>query len=123
MVLAQLLAEDRQPDPYLWNESLVSSRLLEYETWVRLNSRGLAHSHGEAATQLLGRISYIELSPVVLGRVLEPFPAPVRTLDAIHLASLDYLLNARVGVELATYDQAMTDLATALGLPLSKLIS
>jgi hypothetical protein len=32
VVLAQFLAEDRRPRPELWNEPIVSSRLLEYET-------------------------------------------------------------------------------------------
>jgi hypothetical protein len=31
VVLAQLLAEDRRPPASLWSESLVASRLVEYE--------------------------------------------------------------------------------------------
>jgi hypothetical protein len=33
----------------------------------------------------------IELAPAVLSRPLEPFPLPVRTLDALHLASIEFL--------------------------------
>ena len=34
VVLAHLLAEDRMPPRKLWEEELVSSRLLEYELWT-----------------------------------------------------------------------------------------
>ena len=46
VVLAQLLAEDRSPPARLWNETLVASRLMEYEIWTRLHARQLAESHG-----------------------------------------------------------------------------
>ncbi|HEX7127170.1 MAG TPA: PIN domain-containing protein, partial [Thermodesulfobacteriota bacterium] len=88
VVLAQLLAEDRAPAAWLWREPLVASRLLEYEVFVRLHARGLGASHAEAARLLLGRIALLELVAPVLVRALEPFPTPVRTLDALHLASM-----------------------------------
>jgi hypothetical protein len=40
VAIAQLLAEMRQPPAALWDESLVSSRLLEYELWTQINARG-----------------------------------------------------------------------------------
>ena len=52
VVLAQLLAEDHRPPAALWSETLVSSRLMEYEIWTRLHARTLADSHGEAARRL-----------------------------------------------------------------------
>jgi hypothetical protein len=42
VALAQLLAEDRLPAERIWDEQLVSSRLLEYELWNRLHARGVA---------------------------------------------------------------------------------
>jgi len=116
--LAQLLAEDRRPPPTLWDEPLIASRLAEYEVWNRLHARNLAGSHGEAARELLARISMVELSPIVLQRALEPFPTPVRTVDALHLASLDYLLAQRLRVTLATYDERMARAATRMSIPL-----
>jgi len=98
VVLAQLLAEDRRPPPSLWSEPLVSSRLLEYETWTRIDARALGESHVEAARETLSRISFLEPSPIVLGRALEPFPVPIRTLDALHLASVEYLRAQRLRV-------------------------
>ena len=54
VALAHLLAEDRRPPESLWDESLVSSRLLEYELWTPIHCRGLAGSHGEAVRLLIG---------------------------------------------------------------------
>lgn len=116
VALAHLLAEDRQPAPVLWEQELVSSRLLEYEIWARINARRLARSHGEAVRALLGRVSFVELTPLVLARALEPFPAPVRTLDALHLASLEFLRQRRVDLSLATLDQGMLGVAAKLGI-------
>jgi uncharacterized protein len=118
VVLAQILAEDRRPSAKIWTEPLVTSRLTEYETWIRLNARKLGRSHGEALRQVLGRLSFIELSPIVLSRALDPFPVPVRTLDALHLASLDYLNRQRLEVRLASYDRRMLEAARRLAMPI-----
>jgi hypothetical protein len=121
VVLAELLAEDRRPPRSLWLQPLISSRLLTYETWTRIHARRLLTSHGEVARELLARVSLLELSPLVLTRALEPFPAPVRTLDALHLASIDYLRLQRANVRLASYDERMIDLARRMRIPLEPL--
>lgn len=118
VMLAALLAEDRRPDAAFWEHQLVASRLLEYETWVRLNARGLRESHGDVAQAYLDRVSFLELNPVVLAAALEPFPAPVRTLDALHLASVIFLRSRRLDVELATFDRRMRQAAMPLAIPI-----
>lgn len=118
VALAQLLAEDRTPPASMWDETLVSSRLLEYELWNRLHARRLATSHGELARALLHRLALLELAPPVLVRALEHFPVSVRTLDALHLASIEYLRGQRQDVALASYDARMADAARRLGIPL-----
>lgn len=117
VALAELLAEDRRPPASLWRETLVASRLLEYELWTRLHARKLADSHGDAARGLIGRLAILELSPMVLARALEAFPLPVRTLDALHLASCEYLRGHGQTVSLASYDRRMKDAARAIGMP------
>jgi hypothetical protein len=92
VVLAHVLAEDRVPADALWSETLITSRLTHYETWVRLHARRLTASHGNVAREVLGRLAAVELSPVVLERALEPFPLVVRTLDALLLATLAFLI-------------------------------
>lgn len=121
VLLAHLLAEDRTPPARLWAEPLVSSRLLYYETWARIHARGLGSSHGEAVRVTLGRIALVEMQPLVLQRALEPFPASVRTLDALHLASLEFLRKNGQAVMLASYDERMTTAAQALGIALFAL--
>jgi predicted nucleic acid-binding protein len=91
VALAHLLAEDRKPPDRLWQEPLVSSRLLEYEVWTRVNSLQLGRTHGESARALIDRLALLELAPPILARAIEPFPTPVRTLDALHLASVEFL--------------------------------
>lgn len=118
VALAQLLAEDRIPPASLWDETLVSSRLLEYETWNRLHAHGLATSHGEHARELLQRVALLELAPPVLARALEPFPVRVRTLDALHLASIQFLRERRQEVVLASYDARLLAAARRLRIPL-----
>lgn len=118
VALAQLLGEDRQAPASLWAETLVASRLLEYELWNRLNRIGAAPTHGEAARDLLGRVAFLELAPEVLARALEPFPSPVRTLDALHLASADFLRASGARIAIATWDERMRSAAHAMGFAL-----
>jgi hypothetical protein len=120
VALAHLLAEDCAPPLSLWDQPLVSSRLLEYETWNRIHARGLAASHGEAVRQLLARVDYLELTPAVLARALERFPLPVRTLDALQLTSIEFVRGLGVSVVLASYDNRLLGAAKALGIPIAE---
>ncbi len=118
VALAHLFAEDRRPPASFWNETLVSSRLIEYEMWTRLHAREATASRAEAAQEVVARISLLELAPLVLARALDPFPVSVRTLDALHLASCQFLRDRGQRVELASYDDRMANAGRALGIPL-----
>ena len=61
-------------------------------------------------------MALLELTAPVLARALEPFPAPVRTLDALHLASADFLRQQGQDVRVATYDARMIEAARRLGI-------
>jgi predicted nucleic acid-binding protein len=121
VALAHLLAEDRSPPDAIWDETLVASRLLEYEVWNRIHARGLARSHGEEVRALIGHLALIELAAPVLGRALEPFPVPVRTLDALHLASVEFLRDRGQHIELASFDERLLSAARALRIPIFEL--
>ncbi len=121
VALAELFAEDWRPPDALWGEPLVSSRLLEYELWTRVNARGAARTHGDAVRELLARVSLVELAPTVLARALEPFPAPVRTLDALHLATAQFLVAQRQKLALATYDERLRACAERMKLALAEV--
>jgi predicted nucleic acid-binding protein len=121
VALAQLFAEDVVPPPGLWDEVLVSSRLIEYEVWTRIHARRLESSHGDSVRQLIAHLALLELAPQVLSRALDSFPVPVRTLDALHLASADFLRRQGQAVRLASYDGRMRDAAAELGIELYPL--
>ena len=118
VLLARIFAEDRFPADDVWQQDLVSSRLLRYEVWNRVNARGFARSHGQDAEIFLGRVEIIDLAPEKLSRALEPFPRPVRTLDGLHLATIDFLRSEGQNIELLSYDKRMLTAARALRIPL-----
>jgi len=121
VALAQLLAEDRRPPAFLWEEPLVASRLLEYELWTRIHARSLGRSHGEQVRSLLDRVAFVEMDRKVLARAVEPFPVPVRALDALHLASLEFVHRLGQEVALASYDEQMVRAARGLGVEIFPL--
>lgn len=121
VALAHLLAEDRLPPESLWQESLIPSRFLEYEIWARIHARRLGRTHADHVRALIGRTSLVELASPVLARALEPFPKPVRTLDALHLASMEFLRAHGQDVRLASYDGRLVAAARALRIPIYDL--
>jgi len=119
--LAQLFAEDRSPPVTVTESPLVSSRLFEYEVWNRIHARGLTNTHSDEVEELLGRMSLIDLTPVVLARALRPFPIAVRTPDGLHLATIEFLRARGEEVQLATYDRRLIAAARALGISIHPL--
>ena len=116
VALAFLLSEDRSPPDRLWDDLLVASRLLEYEIWNRLDARKRRGASSVAARALLRQVDLLDMTPDILRRALEPFPVPVRTLDALHLATMDFLRGRGGSILLATYDRRLAAAANALGI-------
>ncbi len=121
VALAHLFAEPRQPRPDIWNRPLASSRLLEYEICTRIHVRRPSLAGSAGLLSLLTGTALIELSGPVLARALDPWPVPLRTLDALHLATMDYLRRQGEVIELASYDNRLIAAAQALGIPLAAL--
>ncbi|MGA8756660.1 MAG: PIN domain-containing protein [Stellaceae bacterium] len=121
VLLADLFVEAQAPRQTLWEEDLASSRLLAFEVWTRINARNLINSHGDRARGLLARVNLTEMTEDVLERALEPFPIAVRTLDALHLATMAYHRGQGEPVELASYDGRLLAAARALSIPLAAL--
>lgn len=67
------------------------------------------------------RVILVELGERELSRAVRPFPAPVRTLDALHLATVEFVAANREPVELASYDDRLIAAAQALGFPIASL--
>lgn len=115
VALAQLFTEPGTVPDVLWEGPVVSSRLLAYEVWNRIHARELAVRLGQQAEVLLKHTNLIDLSPEVLDRALQPFPRSVKTLDALHLATVEYLRSQGQSIQLASFDNRMIDVARALG--------
>jgi predicted nucleic acid-binding protein len=116
VLLAQIFAEDRSLPETAAEGTLTSSRLLEYEVWNRIHARGFTQSHGQEVEAFLARVSLIDLSPEVIGRAVKPFPISVRTLDGLHLATIEFLRAGGEDIELASFDRRLLVAARALGI-------
>jgi predicted nucleic acid-binding protein len=121
VALARLLFEPRAPALPFWRQRLASSRLLEYEIWNRAHAYEFGFANRQAARMLLAGIELFEMERSVLARALEPWPTPLRTLDALHLATAEYLRRQGEAAELASYDNRLLEGARALGIPLAAL--
>jgi hypothetical protein len=121
VALAQLLIEDRRPPDAIWQEPLVSSEPLQYEVWNRIHARGLGRSHASEVEALLARVNLAEMTHRVLLRALQPFPTPVRTLDELHLATVEFLRAQGERLRLASYDTRLLTAAGALGIESAQL--
>jgi predicted nucleic acid-binding protein len=121
VALARLFGEPRSPPALFWAEPLISSKLLEYEVLNQIHAYGLVSSHGNEARALLAGVEMIEMTEVVLARALTPFPVAVRTLDALHLATAEFLRAQGEPVELASNDNRLIAAAQAMSIPLAAL--
>src|SRR4051812_30075484 len=95
------------PSSRLWSCDLPPSPrnpTRAFEIYTRTHVRRPALAGSASLRALLAGIALIELSRLVLACVLEPWPIPIRTLDALHLATVEYLRRDGEAVELATYD-------------------
>ncbi len=116
VVLAHVFAEDIRPGPELWTaDDLITSRLTEYECWVRLHAYGRGEPDDAVLAATLAFVDMLELDDEVCARSRAPFPTPVRTLDALHLSAADYMRSRGFSMTVATYDLRMRAGAEALG--------
>lgn len=65
---------------------------------------------------LLDRIELIGLDEHILERALRPIPVALRTLDALHLATIHFLSALDQTVTLASYDKRLLAAAAAIGI-------
>jgi predicted nucleic acid-binding protein len=88
---------------------------------ARLSGRITAQQHRAALLTLQGfarRCHIVSVTETILNRVGRPFPVePVRTLDAVHLATAEALGEAPVLVIIITRDFRVRENAAALGYP------
>lgn len=117
-----------QPDRLeAWHqiERAVTSALTEVEclrTLDRRHQQGLLT--GDAwperrglVIRMLERMERVDLTPAVLRRAADPFPTPLGTLDAIHLATAALWGQSRGALPvMATHDRQLALAAASLGM-------
>jgi predicted nucleic acid-binding protein len=106
-------------------EALVASELIAVEslrTIDRLRLQGAlstedAASRRELATEWLEAVDLVVLQRPILARASDPFPTPLGTLDAVHLATA-LVWQDRMGKRLvmATHDRDLALAARSFGL-------
>jgi predicted nucleic acid-binding protein len=123
-LLRVLLDGDEGLQPQISGDGLVTSSLTFVEAAraivrARRERRLDARSAREAERQLASferACDVVAMDDEVLRRAREEFPIePVRSLDAIHLASVRVLDDELVGVEVVSCDDRVRRNATALG--------
>ena len=80
-----------------------------------LSRRRLAELRDDADSNL-ARMNLVPLDQSVLKRAGEPFPTPLKTLDAIHLATALILNDSIGGIVFLTHDRQLGVAAKACGL-------
>jgi predicted nucleic acid-binding protein len=115
VLLAEIFSETIRPPLSIFAEALVASRLLEVEVWCSIRRRNIAESHGAYAQDLLDRVDLIDLTPTILQRACQPMAAQLRTLDAIHVATI-LEINEHQTCKLLSFDREMIQSAGRLGI-------
>ena len=129
VALAHLLAEDRSPPERLWRESLIASRLLEYEVWNRIHAHGLGS--GYISTDFVTLVWERVCECGRQGPYLEP---EIRRVDNVeddkiscaatpgaHDETIEFLRAQGQLVQLASYDDRQIAAARALRIGLYRL--
>ena len=112
VALSEVFSEDRRPPLTFWNEPLVASRLTDLEMRTRAAA---TDSQRAAVERLSSRISYLGITPETVDLIYTNGATGLRTLDAIHLATLAYVNQGLRRVPLATYDKRLAAAAKKLG--------
>lgn len=115
VVLATVLQEERRPDDQFWQAPRVASRLMELEVRVRATDWPQSADSDHDLNELLSRVKFVEIDRESVGLLYENPPRAVRTLDAIHLATLSFLNSGPNSIPLATYDRRLALAAESLG--------
>lgn len=114
-MLASLLEEARRPEDAFWDAPRVASRLTDLEVRVRAAGRLLPRAADADVERLMARVRFVEITKSSVQLLYTQPPSGLRTLDAIHLATLEYLNRRAVRVPLASYDSRLLEAARAMG--------
>ncbi|RCV53827.1 type II toxin-antitoxin system VapC family toxin [Marinitenerispora sediminis] len=99
-------------------ESLAASSLVQVEVPRAL--RRSAPGRLRAVPGILSSLHLIEMTPVILATAAAYEDPNLRSLDAIHLATVEVLIqHSRTVTAFVAYDKRLLDAAEAIGLPVA----
>ena len=125
VVLRLVLGELNKLAEWKQVEGAVASALTEVECLRTLDRLGRAGAladkevaaRREEVYRLLEAVEVVDIARPILRRASEPFPIPLGTLDAIHLATAIAWRDASTAdVVMATHDKALATAARSVGL-------
>lgn len=125
VVLRLVLGEPNKLAEWKRVLSAVASALTEVECLRTLDRLGRLGALGDTEVairrgevyRLLEAVEVVDVARPILRRASEPFPAPVGTLDAIHLATAIAWRDAsEATLVMATHDKALATAARSVGL-------
>jgi len=105
-------------------ENVLSSALIEVECLRTLDRLRLVDRipaveialRREVVYEFVKRLDLVEISAPVLARAAQPLPVPLKTLDAIHLATAMLWREAEEEeIDMATHDEALAMAARSIG--------
>jgi predicted nucleic acid-binding protein len=125
-VLRVVFLEPGPSVPLAGSDRLISSRLIEVETYRAIDrERLMGHLDDETTavkrkelTDLLSRLDLVSIDDAVIARAKQSFAVAVRALDAIHVATAETLAAEADGepVEFWTHDERQAAAALSRGL-------
>ncbi len=115
VVLASLFGEAQRPSDLFWDGPRLASRLTDLEVRVRTASRLPQGQSVIGMQHILSRVRFVEISERSVELLYTAPPRSLRTLDAIHLATLAHLNRGPRHIALATYDRRLATAAQAMG--------
>ena len=125
VVLRLVLGEPNKLAEWQQVEAGVASALTEVECLRTLDRLGRSGALAEKDVamrrqevyRLLEAVDVVDVARPILRRASEPFPVPIGTLDAIHLATaLAWRDTSEASLVMATHDKALANAARSLGL-------
>jgi predicted nucleic acid-binding protein len=125
-VLRVLFAEEGEAVPLGAGDRVVSSQLVEVETFRAVDRERLLGKLGDTETalkrkELMDLLAMLDLAPIdgaVIRRARSSFSVNVRALDAIHVATAEVLVQEATGepLEFWTHDARQATAALSRGL-------
>jgi predicted nucleic acid-binding protein len=115
VALAEVFSEQRRPKEGFWDLPLVASRITDLEMRTRAAAIGQLQANAAVLDEISSAITFADIGRKNLELLYSGRTGALRTLDAIHLATLDFFNREIAETQLATYDRRLAAAAASMG--------